>query len=62
MPPSLYLLDAAALSKLQALENLAADLSSYNIDVAVITETHFKLKQSNTAVAIDGYTIFRRDR
>ena len=58
----LYLLNAAALSKLQAVENLAVDLSSYNIDVAVITETHFKVKHSDSAVAIDGYTIFRRDR
>ena len=61
-PPSLYLLNAAALSKPQAVENLAVDLSSYNIDVAVITETHFQLKHSDAAVAIDGYTIFRRDR
>jgi hypothetical protein len=51
-PPSLYLLNAAALSKPQAVENLAVDLSSS--DVAVITETHFKLKHSDTAVAIDG--------
>jgi endonuclease/exonuclease/phosphatase (EEP) superfamily protein YafD len=60
-PPSLYLLNAAALSKPQAVENPAVDLSSYNIDVAVITETHFKLKHSDAAVAIDGYTVFRRD-
>jgi hypothetical protein len=40
--PSLYLLNVAALSKPQEVENLAVDLSSYNIDVAVITETHFK--------------------
>jgi hypothetical protein len=52
----------AALSKPQAVENLAVDLSSYNIDVAVIAETHFKLKHSDAAVAIDEYTIFRRDR
>jgi exonuclease III len=58
----LYLLNAAALSKHQAVVNLAVDLSSYNIGVAVITETHFKLKHSDTAVAIDGNTIFRRDR
>jgi hypothetical protein len=61
-PPSLYLLNAAALSKPKEVENLAVDLSNYNIDVAVITETHFKLKHSDTAVAIDGYKILRRDR
>jgi hypothetical protein len=60
--PSLYLLNAAALSKPQAVENMAVDLSSYNIDVAAISETQFQLKHSDTAVAIDGYTIFRRDR
>jgi hypothetical protein len=41
-------------------KNLAVDLSCYNIDVAVITETYFKLTHSDTAIAIDGYTIFRR--
>ena len=60
--PSLYVLNAAALSKPGATEHLAADLSSYNVDVAVITETHFKAKHADSVVGVDGYTVFRRDR
>ena len=60
--PSLYVLNAAALSKPHAVEHLAADLTSYNIDIAVIAETHFKSKHSDAAVNIPGYNILRRDR
>ena len=59
---SLFVLNAAALSKPQAVEHLAADLASYNIDVAVITETHFKVKHLNSVVGVDSYHIFRWDR
>ena len=59
---SLYVLNAAALSKPHAVEHLAADLTSYSTDVAVITETHFKVKHSESVVGIDGYNLFRRDR
>ena len=61
-PPSLYVLNATALSKPHAVHHLAADLSSNNIDVAVITETHFKSKHSDSVVAVPDYTVFRRDR
>jgi hypothetical protein len=60
--PSLYVLNAAALSKPQAIDHLAADLTSYHIDAAVITETHFKSKHSDSVVGVSGYTVFRRDR
>jgi len=60
--PSLYLVNAAALPKLHAIEHLAADLTSYNVDVAVITETHFKAKHSDSVVGVDGCIVFRRDR
>ena len=59
---SLFVLNAAALSKPQAVKHLAADFTSYNIDVAVITKTHFKVKHLNSVVGADGYHIFRRDR
>ena len=59
---SLFVLNAAALSKPQAVKHLAADFTSYNIDVAVITETHFKVKHLNSVVGVDGYHTFRRDR
>ena len=60
--PSLYVLNAAALSKPTAVEHLAAELTSYDVDVAVITETHFKAKHSDSVVGVDRYDIFRRDR
>ena len=60
--PSLYVLNSAALSKPHAIEQLAADLSSYNSDVAVISETHFKTKHSDSVVSIPGYMVLRRDR
>ena len=41
--PSLYVLNAAALSKPHAIEQLTADLISYAVDVAVITETYLKV-------------------
>ena len=40
--PSLYVLNVAALTTLHDVEHLAADLASYNVDVAVITEILFK--------------------
>jgi len=55
---ALYVLDAAALSKPGATEHLAADLSSYIVDVAVITETHFQTKHTDSVVGVDGYTVF----
>ncbi len=60
--PSLYVLNAAALAKPHAIEHLAADLCGYDADVAVITETHFKKKHSDSVVGIGGYVVFRRDR
>ena len=60
--PSLYVLNAAALSKPEAVEHLAADLKSYSVSVAVITETHFKKKHADGIIGVEGYTVFRRDR
>ena len=60
--PSLYVLNAAALSKPHAIEHLASDLISYDIDVAIITETHFKQKHTDNAVSIDNYVLYRSDR
>lgn len=61
--PSLYVINAAALSKPQAVEQLSVDLNTYNIDIAAITETHLKQKHNDSVVSIVGYTpIFRSDR
>jgi len=34
----------------------------YDVDVAVITETHFKSKHTDSVVSVSGYTVLRRDR
>jgi len=60
--PSIYVLNAAALSKPGAVQHLAADLQSYGTSVAVITETHLKAKHTDSIVSIDGFTLYRRDR
>ena len=60
--PSLYVINAAGLSKPQTVEQLSVDLNTYNIDIAAITETHLKQKHNDSVVSIAGYTLFRRDR
>ena len=60
--PSIYVLNAAALSKPGAVQHLAADLQSYGASVAVITETHLKTKHTDSIVSINGFTLYRRDR
>ena len=60
--PSLYVLNAAALSKPRAVDHLSADLKCCGASVAIITETHFKKKHKDSVVGIDGYTVFRRNR
>ena len=61
--PSLYVLNASDLFKPQAVDHLSDDLSSYRINVAVITETlFFKAKHSGGVVGVEGCNIFRRDR
>ena len=60
--PSLYVLNAAALSKPGAIQHLSADFQSYGVSVGVITETHFKNKHTDSIISVDGYTVYRRDR
>ena len=60
--PSVYLLNAAGLTKPHAIEHLATDLTGNGIDVAIITQTHFKSKHSDGTFSIPGYTLYRRDR
>jgi len=50
------------MTKSHALKHLSADLNSYCIDVALVTETHFKAKHADSAVSIPDYTLLRRDR
>jgi len=60
--PSVYVFNAAALSKPGAVQHIATDLQSYGASVAVITETHFNSKHTDSTVGINGYTVYRRDR
>ena len=61
--PTMYVLNAASLAKPHAIEQLSAELISYNVDVAVISETHLKKKMhTDSAVQITEYNMFRRDR
>ena len=61
-PPTLYLLNAAAITKPDAIEHLTADLQGYKVDIAIITETHLKKKHADECFDIHGYSMFRRDR
>jgi len=57
--PSIYVINAAALSKPHAIEQLTVDLNNYNIDLAAVTETHFKAKHCDSIVAVLDYTLLR---
>ena len=61
-PPTLYVLNAAALTKPNAIDHLAADMRGYHIDVCIITETHLKQKHASHVFDIEGYNMYRRDR
>ena len=60
--PTLYVLNAASIAKPHAIQHLSADLVSYGVHIAVITETHLKQKHADHFAAIGGYSLFRRDR
>ena len=55
--PSIYILNAAALSKPHAVQQLTADLISYDTIVAVITETHLKQKHTAGVVDVPDYVV-----
>jgi len=61
-PPTLYVFNSASLAKPHAIELLIVELTGYDIDIAVICETHLKKKRANSCVGVDGYILFRRDR
>jgi hypothetical protein len=60
--PNLYVINAASLAKPHAVELLSSALSSLLIDVAIITETHFKKYHHLRNFDISGYNYIRRDR
>jgi len=60
--PSIYVINAAAITKPHAVQQLSTDIISYNVDIAAVTETHLKNKHADSVVAIPGYILLRRDR
>ena len=60
--PTLYVLNAAAITKPHALQQLTADITGYSIDVALISESHLKHKHLSDSFNINNFSLFRRDR
>jgi len=66
----MYVINAVVLSKPHAVEQLATDLASYDTDVAIVTETHFKhlkARHSDNVISVPGisctrYKLYRCDR
>ena len=63
-PPTLYVLNASAITKPVATccRTPNRRLERIQVDIAVVTETHLKKKHADHCAAIDGFTLFRRDR
>ena len=64
--PKSLILNTCSLNKIKnrvrASVALAADFRSWDIDVGVISETHLCRQKPDSIVAIEGYTVYRRDR
>ena len=60
--PGLYIINACSIAKPYALEQLYAEMKSYELDVAIVTETHLKKHHLEKAIQINGYRLYRRDR
>jgi hypothetical protein len=56
------LLNATSLAKTHALQHLQADLMQLKVDIALVTETWYNSKHSDDCVALDDFTLFRKDR
>jgi hypothetical protein len=55
-------LNATSVAKPKKLQKLHADLVANNIDIAVISETWFKMRHTDKILTLAGYNLFRRDR
>ena len=58
--PQLYIFNTKSLAKPHAGSLLLNDLNAYDIDIAIISETHFN--QSHDNFHIDDYCIVRKNR
>ena len=55
--PSIYAINAAAITEPYAVQQLSADINSYNVDIIAVTETHLKNKHTDCVVAIPRYSL-----
>lgn len=60
--PSFYLLNATSLAKPNAKQHLFADIQNTKSDIVLVVETWFCGKHNNSELALEGFTLFRRDR
>ena len=56
------MLNATSLAKPNAKEHLSADIQNFQCDMILIVETWFNHKHNSADFAIDGYSLYRRDR
>jgi hypothetical protein len=59
---SFYVLKPTSVVKPSALQQLAKELTKFNIGVAIITETWFNNRHIDQFVNIAGYDMHRKDR
>ena len=60
--PRTYILNAASLAKSHAINCLQAELERLEIEVAVVTETHFHKQHSQQAFDLSNFNCVRQDR
>ena len=59
--PTLYVFNSASLVKPNAIEQLTVELLGYDVEIAVISESHLKKRHADSnCVNTDGYALFRR--
>jgi hypothetical protein len=57
-----YVINPTSLVKPSALQQLATELTQFNIGIAIISESWFTSQHTDLLVEIDGYALYRKDR
>ena len=60
--PTLFLLNASSLGKPHAIDQLCADLISFQPGLAIIVESWLKKHHSDAGFSVPGYRLYRKDR
>ncbi len=60
--PNIYIVNPGSLAKPFAIEQLAADVSTFEADVVIVSETWFKAKHLSSTLGLPGYVLYRHDR